>query len=223
MKKIRLFLRNLPRKAKIALNLLFSLLLLIWIYLLLGSPATPEMLYRRAERANLIGPGTILALPEPPGCVYEQIVLAETSGGAIVFSWDRDNQQQSQLVYREKSQGIAVLSLNEKAYAGVPPQPLPIFVFDSYEDAARAELILSVQGSQTDSGILHAQRENGGYFQFTLPLQDPSGTRRELASLLQRLSGNTMADTGQSICATVRFYDREDVLLAEINTSISGS
>ena len=223
MKKLKLFLRNLPKKAKIAANLLLSMLLLIWVYLLLGSPATPETLYRRAERANLIGPGTILTFPELSGTVYEQFVLAETPEGAIVYSWDRDNRQQSQLVYRQKNQGIAILSLNEKAYAGVPPQPLPIFVFDCFEDAVRAELSLSVQDSQTDSGILHAQRENRGFFQFKLPLQGLSEGRQELAALLQRLSGNTMADTTQCIAATVRFYDREDVLLAEISTSISGS
>ena len=214
MKKLRLFFKRIPRKVKIAGNILLCLLMALWIYLLTGSPAGATAHYRRAERANLVGPGEILAVLDAPELGYENLVLAEDGDAVMLFVRDEEDSRRTQLVYRERSQGLSILSAPPGGRNQETFRQIPIFLFDGYDDARKAELTLFLPDGTESSPVLYAAREADGYFLFRL-----DGKTKNLQELIRRLlllSENTMADTREfTLLAQVRLLDAADSLLAD--------
>lgn len=223
MKTLRLFFRNIPRKTKILLNILLVFLLAFWSYLLLGSPADIETLYRRAEKANLVGPGNILAVVDAPEQGYTHIVLAEDGNHVMAYFRDPEDARRTRFVYRERSRGMVLLSLPADNTTAPLTAPLPVFLFDGYDSAFRAELSLSLPDGSSAIGPLCARRENPGCFRFALDARELSPAHGQLVSRLRLLSGNTMAAPDSlTLCARVRLYDEKDALLTEISLTLGG-
>lgn len=230
MKQLRILWQHIPRKSRIIVNILAIAATVLLIYISVGSPAfSVKNAFRRAEKANLVGPGEILAQLKPTSTAYEHLILAEDSDGIILYGFDRWDPRNTTLVYREKTGNITVTAApGNTDFPNMRTAALPIFVFDNCTNAVQAELTLNLNTVWNDEIFektyhLTADRENDGYFSFLLSTQRiPSlGAEGYALHILQTLCSNSMADTrGYSIPATVRLYDEWGNLLIEEKLSI---
>lgn len=230
MKKLRILLSRLPRKVRICLNILAIALMVFLIYVFAGSPAfTVTTAFRRAEKAQLVGPSEILAQLKPSGTEYDHLVLADTHDSVTLFAYDRWNSRLTTLVYHEKTGPITVTAApGSTHFWAASSASVPVFIFDSYPDAVRAELDLTLSASYGGEDFektyyLTAEREADGYFAFTLKARNAPtlGAEGKAIYILQTICSNSMADTlDVSIPATVRLYDAQDTLIAEETLTI---
>ncbi len=134
--------------------------------------------------------------------------------------------------YREKTGDITVLAAPNCSMSilGLPHIYLPVYVFDCYPEAVRAELELTVTGRDThisnedkitidysEHFCAEAERTGDGFFRFLLDAKD---TPRICAlRLLSDLCGNQMFSTNKNIDAIVpgivRLYDQSGNLILE--------
>lgn len=225
MRKLRMLVSRLPRKARICLNILTIALAVFLIYVFAGSPAfTVTTAFRRAEKAQLVGPSEILARLRPEGAEYDHLVLAATEDSVTLFAYDRWDSRLTTLVYREKTGPITVLAAPGSTHFWAESSAsVPVFVFDSHPDAVRAELELTLSASYKGEDFektycLTASRESSGYFAFTLEARNAPtlGAEGRAIYILQNVCSNSMADTLEvAIPATVRLYNGQDALIAE--------
>ncbi len=208
-------------KIRAVANLLAILVCFVLIYIFLGSPApTVEEAYRRAEKANLVGPGEILAVLEPQGQAYSHLVLARESGGTMVYAWDRQQPELREFVYREGSL-VLTAAPGQEFFWLQTRAVLPVYLFHGYEEAHRAELELTIRGEFEGEAYaytysLDAQKEGEGWFAFTIRTSASLGPEGHGLSQLRSATGNATADlSATDIQALVRLYDAEDGLLAE--------
>lgn len=163
MKNLRQFLNRIPRPARAISNILLILLLLYLCWCSSGKPLHNDILeYRRMEKMQLLGPGTIVheltrryGLDEYPTDHYgefEHTIVSETQEGIIFFGIDSysDGENYYAMTYQEKTGDITL---------AVPPTDmwwdwgsqqwdlyLPIYVFHEHPEAVRAELDLTIEG-----------------------------------------------------------------------------
>lgn len=244
MRRLKRLWRNIPRPIRAVVNILGILFLILTIYYCMGTPAfSLEQGFRRQEKAHLVGPGQIvdhLDWSEYPQ--FHDILVAETEHGVTFYAVYESDSLFEQYTYeifshREKTGDLTVLA---------PPsmwmlwnwndwdQTVPIYLFDEYPEAVRAELDLHVVGKyQVDNDnfddldvrfSLETRRADEGFFKFWLDI--PAGMDEELAAaqLLTAISttgesfpsANTQAHYKYPYAeATVRLYDENDVLLVE--------
>ena len=89
MKKLKLFLNRIPRPARVLLDLILTALLLFFCYLAAGAPPlSEESAFRRAEKANLVGPASVLDIVTLPSdwvpAGYQKLLVAD-AGDEILF------------------------------------------------------------------------------------------------------------------------------------------
>ena len=190
MKAIRRFWENIPRKARICLNLLAILVLLAVGYLLLGCPAfTPAQHYRRLEKANLVGPAEIIEIAEISNGSYDHILAADDGDAVILYCYNLRNYRwdRGTFIYREKENGITILPAPVPDFSfDARIIDLPVLLFHDYPGAVRAELELTLgegldlwettwdQGGAVTTVpfektyVLEADRQIDGYFRFNL-------------------------------------------------------
>lgn len=246
MKKLILLLKNIPRKVRIGVDIGLILLILFLFYLSIGAPAfSTEQAFRRAEKINMAGPGEIvdtLGWSDYP--MFETLIVAETENGVEFYgeyrmgnsdAWPKGLNIQYRtplFTYREKTGDLTVAAAPVAVF-GLSlydfETKLPVYVFDEYADAVRAEMELTVRGiydtringqdiyrefSQTFSA--EAQRQGEGYFRFLL---SGSGWILDYISHVSNGDGYhhvlTDSERGASIPVTVRLYDENDVLIME--------
>lgn len=225
MKKIRKFWQDIPRTTKIILNLLLIVTFIFLIYTFIGSPSfSARQAFRRAEKANLVGPGTILAQLKPDGGSRDRIILAQTDEGVMLYRYRRDKAAAREIIYRQKTDGLAILTVPENDYRPSEQQmTLPIYLFDDCADAVRAELDITFSTDRDGEHYektysLSAQREGDGYFAFSIFAQNAAGLGTEgyALHLFRVISGNTMGYWEDvAIPAAVRFYDESGQLLRQ--------
>lgn len=230
MKKLRILLSQLPRKVRICLNILVIAVTVFLIYVFAGCPAfTVSTAFRRAEKAQLVGPSEILAQLNPEGTAYDHLVLASTGDSVTLFGYDRWDPRLTTLVYREKTGPITVAAApGDTHFWAEPKASIPVFVFDSHPDALRAELDITLSATYEGEYFektycLTAARESSGYFAFTLEAANIRnlGAEGRAIYILQNICSNSMADTlDVAIPATVRLYDSQGSLLLEENLTI---
>lgn len=237
MKKLKQLWLRIPRKCRVAVNLLAMLLLGLILYILLECPAlTPEMRFRRAEKANLVGPSQILEIVETQGDNYDYLVVADDGQGIILYSYYDYRTGGGDLVYRNKTGPLTVLAAPDlySYAAGAYVIDLPVFLFHEYPNAQRAELDLTL-GEGLDMGeweqvyYLEARRKIEGYFRFNLHAQSgdwyvdesgidrgtPLGAEGDALELFSWMMTDYPTYVDQSIPATVRLYDTDDALIIE--------
>ena len=190
MKKLKRFWGNIPRKARICIDLLAILALLGVGYVLLGCPAlSPEQHFRRLEKAHLVGPAEIVESFEVPNGSYDHVIVADDGDAVIVYCCNLRNYRwdQGTFIYREKEDGITVLPAPVQDFSfDARIIDLPILLFHDHPTAVRAELELTLgeslgleetvweQGGAVTTVPfektyrLEADREIGGYFRFHL-------------------------------------------------------
>lgn len=223
MKELTKYWQRLPVKLRACANLLAIGLCLVLIYIFLGSPAvTVSGAYRRAEGANLVGPGEILAQLRPEGQEYSHLVLAKDDTGIMLYAWDRWNADLREFVYLEKEEGLTLAAAPGRELLWLQTHAiLPVYLFDNCPEAVRAELDLTLSGEYegewyTKTYPLTAQREGDGYFAFTIRSGTCLGAEGYLLSQLRHVTGNSTADTSHTeIRAAVRFYGSDGTLLTD--------
>ncbi len=205
-------------KIRTIVNLFAIGLCLVLIYIFLGSPVlTEEAAYRRAEKANLVGPGEILAVIAPEGQVYSHLILAKDETGVMLYAWDWWNREEREFVYREAEGDMTLAAAPGREYFWLQSHGvLPVYLFDSCSEAVRAELTLTIRGefegeAYENTYSLTAEREEAGFFAFTILADDCQGPEGHGLFQLRCATGNSAADlSGTEIQADVRLYDAQD-------------
>lgn len=213
--------RKVPVKLRVAANVVGIALCLVLIYIFLGSPVfTAQAAYRRAEKAALVGPGEILGTRIPEGQAYSHLVLARDEMGVMVYAWDRWNAGQRELVYLEKDGPLTIAAAPGRELLWTMTHAfVPVYLFDEYPGAVRAELELTISGTHEGEWgsvtyPLTALREDEGYFAFVIRTNNSKGLEGHLLVQLRNVTGNSMADTaGTEIHADVRLYDAAGEML----------
>ena len=226
MKKLKIYLQRLPAKKQVLLHLLAVLMLLGLIYVFLGCPAiTPTGAFRRAEKAAMVGPATVIGQFQPAGYDCDALVLGRDPEAVYLFVMNRWDPAASQMIYRQTEDNVTVLATPGKIlYQYEVRARIPLILFDSCPDAARAELDLTLHADSFGKTYqLSATRESAGYFYFDLSTQNPGslGDEGKALRLLQEICSNSMAGNPDiSFPVTVRFYDDTGNLIREETSAI---
>ena len=176
MKAIRRFWGNIPRRVKIAVTLLALFLAGSALYIFIGCPAfTPEQRYRRLEKAHMVGPARIIDNMELVPYNYLNLILADDGDGIIFYLYADFRHGTEAFYYREKTGDLTVLAAPNLRYFTSQEfeAELPIFLFDNYPEAQRAQLQFTLSETLNDvyfekEYILDSIREESGLFRFDL-------------------------------------------------------
>lgn len=244
MKRIKRLWENIPRKIRVCLNVIATLLTVLTFFYCVGFPVlTLEQGFRRQEKAHLVGPGEIV--DHLDWSIYPQfhdVLVAETGHGVsfyAVYEADELFKRYTYEVfsYREKWGNLTVLA---------PPSmwpnwnwdnwdhDLPIYLFDEYPEAVRAQMDLHVVGRyQVDNDNydvcdvnfrVEADRFRDGIFRFILTAPQWQKEKLAAAQLLTEISTTGESWPGANSRGhykephadiTVRLYDENDSLILE--------
>lgn len=238
MKKLKKIRTQIPRKFRLCILALGLTGLILTLYTFIGAPTlTIEQRFRRAEKAHLVGPSQILGYTELETDFYGgywNMLIADDGDGITFFCYaysESDKLSQTELIYRKKTGDITVLSApfpqdnrDQTTFA-----KLPVFVFDDYPEAVRAELDITLNALYketyfTKTYSMTSNRENPGYFQFALTSANLEGLGVEgyaiqVLTLISGYGGRSIPTS--SIPATVRLYDGDDRLICERDLEIT--
>lgn len=227
MKKKNYFWSRLSYPWKITIYLLVILLLAFLLYFFAGCPPVSEThRYYRAARDHMVGPGTVLAHLELEQMDYTDLVIAEDDENVMLYITHEYDAHPAELACREKTGDLTVLAApcyRGGIWSNAVDQHLPVFLFDDYPDAVRAELdvMLSVRyGGQVfeKTYALEAEREYEGFFRFDIFAHNSDGLKAEGYALhtFSNLSSNALTShMGLTVPVTVRLYDQADQLILE--------
>lgn len=227
MKKLKNLWLRIPRKKRIAINFLVILILAFSVYVFCGCPAfTARQKFRRAEKANLVGPGEILGVYELENFGAAYLVVADNGDTVSFYTSSNIPYAAENFVYRKKTGALTVLAtpdyLTHTFLQG--EVEIPVFLFDGYPEAARAELEFTLSTTLNDvyfekDYLLESAREEDGFFHFTLPV-----TTREAESYAVQaftaLCGYRTTGYYSSQPITVRLYDENGDLILEKEVTI---
>ncbi len=241
MKAIKRFWTNIPRQVRVCFNILIILLLLLIFYVSIGSPVfTLEQRFRRAEKAHLVGPGEIV--DQTQWGLYSQftdMLVAETEYGVMFYGyWDQKYPLENYEVfsYREKTGKLTFLAPPSLGFSWAFDsfeRTVPLYLFDDYPQAVRAEASVHAKGtyqvndSKTPFDIrfeVSANRFSDGVFRFLLELEGGQPLKLAAAQMLTKIS--TTAESWHYTNTsgfhkephaniTIRLYDRHDNLILE--------
>lgn len=185
MKKVNEYWNQLPKCRKILFTILLVLLIGIFTYFALGSPPlTPMLGFRRAEKANMVGPSEILdelTVEQYYPLVYnqprrnkDQAIIAQSHNCDILYIFPKD------LFYAyPKTQSASLYCLNASTPKlsntwGDTTVPLHLILFDRNTQAFRADIEFRVN-MHDGSNVLfqeRATRQFNGFFYFPVTPED---------------------------------------------------
>lgn len=232
MKKLRRAWKQSSKKLRFLLYILVIVTLITAIYTFVSAPSfTSEILYRRYEKANLVGPAEILGIFERDFSVYDRFLLADTGDGVVIFAESLQTQEAPEFIYRDKTGPVTVLAAPDPSPLNpdASEKRMTVFAFDSCPDAvsARLELTLAAQINGIPfekTYVLDAERQIPGVFCFDLHTLSRFGLGAEAYALqiLSLVSGYCGSNYyGIEFPATVSFYDAQGNLLAQESTVVS--
>lgn len=241
MKAIKRFWTNIPRQARTGINILIILYLLLTLYVSIGSPVfTLEQRFRRAEKAHLVGPGEIV--DQTQWGIYSQftdMLVAETEHGVMFYGyWDQDYPLDDYEVfsYREKTGKLTFLAPPSLGFSWAFDdfeRTVPLYLFDDYPEAVRAEASVHAKGihqvndTKTPFDMrfeVSADRFADGVFRFLLELESGQPLKLAAAQMLTQISTTAESWPYSSTVAfhrephadiTIRLYDEHDDLILE--------
>jgi len=204
--------------------LLYVTVLLLCIllhYIATGCPPLNlEHQFRRAEQAQWVGPAKILGTLElQDSGSYDHVLLAEDHYGTTMYLYSEDTKS-GQLHYRKKTDHMQVLAVPGFRFMSNDDQiELPVIAFDRSPKAVRAELELVVDdGSAVQTYHAEAQRENDGYFCFTITQSGWGAQVRALRRLAWVSGGDDYLSPPYPF--TIRLYSASGELLHEEQSEI---
>ena len=162
---VKRFFQGIPRPVKACIYALVVILLAITYYIAIGCPTLFfRQEFRRAEKANLVGPSKIVdRLDEDDYHEYDDMLVGETEHGvcfmgrlkADVSGTRNQKKYLYQFNYREKTGDITVVTapnfwgwhwdFADWGYS------LPVYIFTKHDNAASARIKLTVVGSTTQT------------------------------------------------------------------------
>lgn len=242
-RKLKKLFNRIPRPAKAIFCATCAVALAILYYIALGSPAfTFEQEFRRAEKANLVGPSKILDTLEGEYAEFDRMIVGETEHGICFFGEEittvyrgSDYKREEMMFtfsYREKTGNITVLAAPNYTAAlwDQFTYSIPVYVFDCYPEAVRAELELTITGTYSyhSTGNMmitdfserfsaEAERTGEGFFRFMLKTSDKDSAYalKLLSDLSSSKMFNTSKDVDTVVPGTVRLYDENGNLIIE--------
>jgi len=237
MKSIKRCWLNIPRRIRIAVNLLLILLLGFGVYVFTGCPAfTPEQRYRRLEKAHMVGPARIIDNIELVPYNYLNLILADDGDGVIMYLYADIHYGTEAFYYREKTGDLTVLAAPnlEHFTAQNYEADLPVFLFDNYPKAQRAQLQFTLSETLNDvyfekEYILDSVREEAGLFRFNIHAESedwyiddygqvhgtPLGAEGAALEQFSRMCGYDDSFNLRPQIVTVRLWDARDDLILE--------
>ena len=243
MRTIKNLLHRIPRPIRAVCNILLIVVVLTAFYVSIDTPTlNARHAFRRQERANLLGPSTILFDEDVEDYRYGHLIVGETEEGILTFvgdSWTGFN-------YHEKAGDITVVSAPKWWFdwgSSDFAATLPVFVFHEYPEATNAWLVLDIKGTYTHnlngenlneplnhSPKVWSDQGGDGYFYFTLDIpyrgegsyRDDAGGLADDGYALDMLAQHftnayrsTSPYSNCSITATVMLFDKNNTLITE--------
>lgn len=228
----------LSRKTRALLYSIGVLILVVAFYIVLGCPTLTMMQeFRRAEKAHLVGPSTIVdTMDDSEYHDFNKMIVGETEYGITFFGWSYKTRPNSNpfeersyvFSYQEKTEDVTVAVAPNfwgSIWGGNSYDTLPVYIFAEHPDAVRADLSLTVKGTHTvtEEGV-RTETEYTETFAEKASLVEPgifrcnlTATTETRANAMYHLScivsksGYMSADA--AISATVQLYDRSDNLI----------
>ncbi len=217
---MRRFWRKIPRQLRFALDALLALALLTAAYVALGCPILGETAhFRRAEKANMMGPSKIidrLDVPKDwPTVSWDRLLIGD-DGEEIVLWFHQHGAGSGTLKRLKKSDGILLTPLPECDAADaadlLKDGVMPLFLFADDPAAVRATVQLRLSGTdeitltQVRGRIADIRAGDPGsrerFFLFSLPVTQ---------ELLDAYKFGYYRTVGYQ--AAIRLYDGEDRLI----------
>ena len=233
MKKQKFSWQTLPAKFRAIFNIVYILLCIATVYFLLGSPPfSVKDAFRRAEKANFVGPSNILANIETEDLAYSHLILAESGNDVTVFSYHAKNDAACDLVYTSKTNGMALVAAPQMEDLAIAKSAnLPIILFHSSPYAIGAEVTLHLSGvykgeSYEQSYQLTSLREFDNCFLFNISLNQATPLLEQgyLLNMLQCVhSSPRPALAGVTITADVTLYNGNDAVIETPHLVLSGN
>lgn len=237
MKKLKQLWLNIPRRIRIAMNLLVIFLLGFGVWIFCGCPAfTAEQRYRQLEKAHMVGPARIIANYELEPYNYLNLILADDGDGVIFYPYADFRHGSEAFYYREKTGDLTVLAapiLDSFCYWEYELE-LPVFLFDNYPQAQRAQLQFTLSETVNDvyfekEYILDSVREEDGLFRFVIHVGSndwyvddfghkqgmPVGAEGVVLQQFSQMCGYDDSFNLRPQPVTVRLYDEYDNLILE--------
>lgn len=203
--------QKLSRKKKLLLCTVLLLISLFFIASITNWPSpTLEIAIARKEKQQLVGPSEIIGQLEYD---YGRIYLGKTDYGFITFEYTDDlGWDSAELRYFPKEDTATVFCTDFLLWLE-NERWLPVIVFPQNSKSASASMSLSVIGSESQQDYqLEATIQDGGYYLFSLPLEDHSG---ELFWLIQQAITGSWQEyvvTG-TVEIQIDFYDHSGNLV----------
>jgi len=241
MKTIKRFWTNIPRQVRTGINILIILYLLLTLYVSIGSPVfTLEQRFRRAEKAHLVGPSEIV--DQTQWGLYSQftdMLVAETEHGVMFYGyWEQDYPLDDYEVfsYREKTGKLTFLAPPSLGFSWAFDdfdRTVPLYLFDDYPQAVRAEASVHAKGTHQVNNTktpfdmrfeVSADRFSDGVFRFLLELKGGDPLKLAAAQMLTQISTTAESWPYSYTVAfhkephaniTIRLYDADDNLIVE--------
>ena len=242
MRMILRLLRSIPKPLRILFDLLLAALLFFAWFVAIGGPRFgEEERFRRAEKANLVGPSVILDRIFTQGdwfpTTYNRLLIGD-AGDEILF-YGTINERSSRygvLTRREKTDGLLCTTLPQARSTimssywpdgdAVPEMVIPLFLFVDDPRAVRSEVRLKLtedwevtleqyRGADTPPEELQGWTVRDRYFLLLLPVPPETWDSQEKAEALRSLLWTNDPTTvgGGEFPATILLYDAEGRLL----------
>lgn len=220
---------EIPRKLRFFADALLALVLLFAVYVALDcpTPGMEETRFRRAERANLVGPSRLLDRLDVPrvwvDVGYDRLLIGDDGEKILFYTYSKDQNgryTRGTLWRREKTDGILLtpaprtLTVWGTGRSSLEVEMvLPIFLFADDPEAARAEVSICLSETYAVTMTRERRGKNSGYFRFDLPLTSENWQRD--GEILEDLSATNMSfwQTSRQYPATIRLYDASGTLL----------
>lgn len=241
MHNIRKWWGTCSRKKRSVFFLLGIGVSLLVLYFYCSCPAfTLKQKFRRAEKADLIGPSAILGLEyvEMPNYTQPVFVAVDETTVTLCGCYSTFLDDNTYLINRKKTGDLTILVWPRTADT-MPHEAfeVPVFLFDSHPEAKRAELEFTLTWDESFSREyqLEVQRERSGYFRFDIlcpasqVITDASGVSEidgRDASLLYSLALASDYNGGVSRAQfpiTVRLYNNRDELICEETVTVQSA
>ena len=225
---------------RVILNLTIAAVLVLTVYIMFDAPAlTDQRGFRRAEKANLVGPGEILAEIEPENFVYDKLIMAETDRGVEFYACDSVYGRGWTFFSYQRKNGpltfavppIGQIPLNWTWFQDVT---MPVFLLHEFPEAVRAELELSIAGTYSwyeneaertmefdEHFSLRSVEAGDGWFRFVMELEGtpnftPTPSLQAADQLIRVCDPYSFSpDRKSEFPVTVRLYDEADHLIHE--------
>ena len=207
------------RKKKLLLCTVLLLISLFFIGSITNWPSpTLEIAIARKEKQQLVGPSEIIGHIEYD---YGQIYLGKTDHGFITFEYiDNLGWDSAELRYFAEEDTATVFCTDFLLWYD-NERWLPVIVFPQNSKTASASMTLSIRGSESQQSYqLEASRQDGGYYLFSLPMEDHSG---ELFWLLQQAIKGSWQEyvvTG-TVEIQIDFYDHSGNLVDTYSKTVT--